>query len=302
MRRLLAIVLFSTFAAPPLAAQEPIKAPTRLYSKPRSAFLVHLAGDQANVRYIHGSLDRAARLQSRLELAMRSFERWTGTRLEIDAYVLSRQEWEESRYDVAYGLPLRVGRLSLAVPAAGDDDTVALWSEVLHGALPRVAGMPLRGTPEQVATMALADVLVQLQASEILVDEVGLGGDQHWVRGLVTHVASYDFYRRHDPGRLGDLDAMYSLLSRERGPKAMSVRDYGPDLGLRDWLWFQAQFHNGARTILDKTGKGALKKIKKLRKKGDGNVLTGERLLAKWKPLKEWFHGSFSAVSLRTGG
>ncbi len=286
--------------AAPAADDGGIKAPTRLYPPPQSFFLVHLAGDQADVRYVHGSLDRAARLQSRLELTMRSFERWTGARLEIDVYLLSRQDWEDSRYDVAYGLPVRVGRRSLAAPAAGDDGTVALWSGILHGALPQVAGMPLRGTPEQAATMALADVLTQLQASEILVDELGLGGDQHWVRGLVTHVAAVDFYRRHDPGRLGDLDAMYALLTRDRDPKAMSARDYGPDLGLRDWLWFQAQFHSGAKTILEKTGKGALKKIKKLAKKGGG--LTGDRLRAEWKPLDEWFRASFAAVSLRTGG
>ena len=77
-----------------------------------------------------------------LELTMRSFERWTGARLTIDVYVLSRLGWEDSRYDVAYGLPVRVGRLSLATPAAGDEVTVALWSEILHGNLPRVAGMP----------------------------------------------------------------------------------------------------------------------------------------------------------------
>ena len=302
MRRLLGIALLSALAAatPGAAEGEKIKAPTRLYSQPRAVSLIQLAGDLANVRYVYGSLDRAARLQSRLELTLRSFERWTGARLKLDLYVLSRLEWEESRYDLAYGLPLRVGRLSLAAPALGDDGTVALWSDVLHGALPRVAGMPLRGTPEQAATLALADVVVQILLSEILVDELHLGGDQHWVRGLVTHVACRDFYRRHDPGRLGDLEAMYALLSRDRAPRAMSARDYGPELGLRDWLWFQAQFHAGAGVILEKTGKGALKKIRKLAKKGGG--LTGERLLREWKPLDEWFHQSFAAVSLRTGG
>lgn len=297
----LLLAAFTTVA--PVAAQTPapaeLKAPTRLYSEPNSYFMLPLAGFRVNVRYTPGSLDRAANLQTRLQLLLRSFDRWINAKLNVDVYVLSREEWQQAGYDVTYGVPLRIGRASVAAPAAGDDGTVRMWSGLLDGLLPRVVGLPLRGTPEEAATMALADILVQLETAEILVDEVGLAGDQHWVRSLATHVASLDFYRRHDPARVGDLDAMYLLLSRQRGAKAMSVRDYGPDVGLRDWLWFQAQFHAGARTILDKTGKGALKKLKKLRNK-DGGVLRGDRLLKEFKGLEAWFRESFAAVSLRT--
>lgn len=296
-------LLVSPFAGTQAAAQTDgsaeLAAPTRLYQPPASYFLLPLTGFRVDVRYTPGSLDRAANLQSRLELLMRSFDRWINAKHEIDVYVLSREAWEEAQYDLAYGLPLRVGKLGLAAPAEGDDGTVEMWSGMLDGLLPKVPGLPIRGTPEQAATMALADVLVQLQAAEILVDEVGLAGDQHWVRGLVTHLASLDFFRRKDPARIQDIDSMFFLLTRDRGPKAMSVRDYDGDLSLRDWFWFQAQFHEGARTILDKTGKGALKKLKKLRKK-DGGVLRGDRLLKEWKDLNEWFYRSFSAVSLRT--
>ena len=286
---------------PPRAeAQAPDpKAPTNLYHEPNSYLLLPLPGERTVFRYTPGSLDRAANLQSRLELELRAFHRWIGSTLQIDVYVLSREEWEQAGYDIAYGLPLRVGRASLAAPSLGDDGTVALWSELLEGVLPRVVGVPLRGTPQQAATMALADFVAQLQTAEILVDEAGLAGDQHWVRGLVTHIANLDFVRRHEPARLGDLDGMYALFSREHAPRTQSARDYVPELGLRDWLWFQAQFHAGAKTVLDKTGKGALKKLRKLGKK-DGGLLRGERLLKEFKDLEAWFQQTFAAVSLRT--
>jgi hypothetical protein len=296
------LVVLLAMASPAAGETPPVenKAPTFLYHEPNAYFLLPLSGDRVSVRYSPGSLDRAANLQSRLELELRAFHRWIGADLAINVYVLSREEWEQNGWDVQYGLPVRVGRASLAAPSLGDDGTVALWSEILDGILPRVIGEPILGTPQQAASMVLADFLIELQTAEILVDELGLAGDQHWVRGLATHVATADFVRRFEPSRIADLDGMYKLLARDRGPLSMSARDYGPEMNLRDWFWFQAQFHAGAKVILAKTGKGALKKLEKLRKKDDG-LLRGERLLKEFKTLDAWFHQTFSAVSTRTG-
>ena len=284
-------------ASPP-SESATLVAPTRIYPEPAVYLLLRLAGDFATVRYTPGSLDRAANLQSRLELAARTFKRRTDTRLEIDVYVLSRDEWRQARYDVPYGVPVRVGRRGLAAPAEGDDGTVELWSELLQGMLPAVAGVPIRGTPQQTATMILADFLTQLQMAEILVDEIGVGGDEQWVRGLNTHVASVDLVRRHEAVRMKDLGTMYALAARADGARAFSARDYGPDLSLRDWLWFQAQFHVGGQVIVAKAGKGSLKSLKKMRRKG-GGVLAGDQLLKRYQTLNEWFHASFTSVSLR---
>ncbi len=290
--------LTPALAQQPDPAKPALVAPTRIYPEPAIYLLLRLAGDFATVHYTPGSLDRAANLQNRLELAARAFKRWVDTRLEVDVYVLSREEWRQARYDVPYGVPVRVGTRGLAAPAEGDDGTVELWGGLLQGMLPAVAGVPFRGTPQQTSTMILADILTQLQMSEILVDEIGIAGDQQWVRSLTTHVASVDLVRRYEVVRMKDLGTMYELLTSEAGPRAFSARDYGPDLGLREWLWFQAQFHAGARTIIAKEGKGSVKKLKKLRRKGDG-VLTGDQLLRHYKTLNEWFHASFTSVSLR---
>lgn len=294
---LMAVAMTASRGAQPSAAE--IKAPTHLHHEPNAYFLLPLAGDRVIVRYTPGSLDRAANIQTRLEFELRAFHRWIGAELGIDVYVLSREEWEKTGYDIDYGLPLRVGRASLAAPALGDDGTVELWSEILDGILPRVIGQPIQGTPQQAASMVLADFLIQLQTAEILIDEVGLAGDQHWVRGLATHVANVDFVRRFEPSRMADLDSMYKLLARDRGPLSMSVRDYVPEMSLSDWFWFQAQFHAGAKILLGKTGKGGLKKLKKLDKKDDG-LLRGDRLLKEFKGLDTWFHQTFSAVSMHT--
>ncbi|MEM7583827.1 MAG: hypothetical protein AAF560_10640 [Acidobacteriota bacterium] len=272
--------------------------PTRLYTEPAVYLLLKLPGDTATVRYTPGSLDRAAHLQTRLELAARSFKRWVDLELEVTLYLLNRDEWRQAGYDVPYGVPVRVGRRGMAAPAEGDAGTVALWSEMLRGILPAVAGSPIRGTPQQAATMILADFVTQLLMCEIMVDEVGIAGADAWVRGLMTHLASVDLVRRHEEVRLRDLDTMYDLLGENLGRRAFSTRDYNPDLGLRDWMWFQAQFHFGAQTIIAEEGKGSVKKMKKLRKRTSG-VLNGDLLLRRYDDLNAWYYERFTSVSLR---
>lgn len=274
------------------------KAPTVLYPEPAVQFLLPMEGDYVSMRYTPGALDRAANLQTRLELASRTFERAVNREMQVTVYMLTRDEWEQSAYNIAYGVPLRVGRHNLAVPAFGDPGTVRLWSELLAGGLPQVSGQPLRGTPQEVATMILADLFSQLLTAEILVDDIGIAGDAYWVRGLMTHLASIDAFRRHDPRRLEDLDAMYTRLAQTVGDRPFAARDYGPELSLKDWLWFQAALHHGARILLDKEGKGALKKMRKLSKRNDG-LLRGETLLRKYDRLEAWYRAMFSTVSFR---
>lgn len=286
-------------ASPALGTEDFIKAPTRLHGEPAAGNLLPLPGDWATFRYSFGSLDRAANLQTRFEVALRLLERWTNRRVEVATYVLTRDEWEASGYSVEYGVPVRVGRNAIAVPALGDDGTVALWSRVLDGMLPQVQGLPIRGTPQHAATLVLADIVAQLLMAEIVIDEVGLAGDSLWLRGLMTHVASLDFARRKDAGRIRDLDNMYRVLHQQRRDLRYSSRDYDADLDLRDWLWFQGHFHAGANLILEREGKGALKRLRKLAKKDHG-VLRGERVLRDFKGLEDWFAASFSAVSFRT--
>ncbi len=297
-----AVLLLCLSCAPVLAqpAAEP-RPPTRLHPPPPSYLLLRLRGDDVTLRYTPGALDRAARLQYRIEPTLRAFHRWVDAKLKLEVFVLSRREWEDVGYTVPYGIPVRVGKLGLAVPAAGDDGTVRLWSELLKGALPVVPGNPIRGTPREVATMALADFIFQLLVSEILVDETGLGGDAYWVRSLMTHLTSVDLHQRYETVRMEDLDLMYSFLSRETGAKAFTAGEYVPGVGLREWFWFQAQFHFGAQTILAKEGKGALKKMKKLRKKS-GGALRGADLLERYEGLHDWYYASFATVSTRAPG
>jgi hypothetical protein len=298
------LLLLASLAGAPLAAQgpaaaeTPIIAPSRIYREPGAFFLLLLRGPAVDVRYTPGSLDRAANLQLRLELISRIFENWAKPRPELFLYVLERAEWQRAGYPVPYGLPVRVGKNRIAAPAIGDDATVKLWTGLLQGTLPDVPGTPILGTSEQAATMVLSDTLVQLQAAEVLIDELALAQDTPWLRGVLTHLVSLSVLEKLEPGRRADYDVMFSVFSRAYAPRSFSASDFDLDLDLRDWLWFQAQFHEGAKTLLEDEGKDAVKKLIKLNKKG---LLETNELLRRYKAFDAWYRATFSTVSMRVG-
>lgn len=298
MTRLIPTLTLAAFLGIPCAqAAATLKAPTVAQSEPSLYLLLRLPGDRADIRYVPGYLDRAANLQSRLEPAARAFENWIDRPFQMVAYVLTREEWQQAGLPTAYGIPVRVGRTGIAAPALGDDETVRLWADLLQGMLPTVQGLPLRGTPQHAASLVAADVATQLLMAETMVDDIRLSGDLPWVRGLLSQVIAVGLVKRFEENRLRELDAFYDLLTRQHGEKAFSARDYGPDLSLPDWLWFQAQFYEGAKLLIDKEGEDAIKKMIKLNKKH--GTVPGAMVLQRYKRLGEWFHSSFSAVSMR---
>ncbi|MEM9595235.1 MAG: hypothetical protein AAGD06_13265 [Acidobacteriota bacterium] len=275
-----------------------VPAPTHLYPEPNVSGLITLPGDFAHVRYGVGYLGRAARLQLDLEPAMRILQRWTDNGTEVTIYLLSREQWQQAGLSMPFGVPVRVGRLALAAPAEGDDATVALWNSVGLGVLPSPAANAFPGTPHHASSMVMADFLTYLQTAEVLVDEAGLAGDEHWVRSLVTHIAAVGYLTKNEDPRLRDLEMVYRQALTRRPERSLAASDYRPDLGLGDWLWFQAHFHRGAMILLDEEGRRPMRDLHKLKNRNDG-LLTGASILARWNRLEDWYYDSFSTISTR---
>jgi hypothetical protein len=69
------------------------------------------------------------------------------------------------------------------------------------------------------------------------------------------------------------------------------------DIGLADYLWFHAQFFQGAQVLLHDEGRGSIKKLRKLTRRGDG-ILLSASLMDEYKDLRAWFGEAFSTVSM----
>ena len=273
------------------------QAPTRLFPAPTAYDLVTMPGDIVHMRYPLGALDRAARLQFKLRQMLFAFERRADSQLVMTVYVLDRDEWTESAINMPYGVPVRVGHSGLAVPALGDLETARLWQE-LQVTLPSAPELPTRGGPEHAPSTVMADVLSMLLLGEILIDRADFSGDDFWVRGLLAHVTLVEYMQRSGDITMRDLDLLYRQVQAQRPPKALAAADLRPEIGMRDWLWFQAAFHDGAKILREEEGRGLWKKLKKLKKRS-GGVLTGAALLDKYDNLRQWHERTFSAVSTR---
>lgn len=297
----LAVLPLAASLAAPLGAQPAAPAagayaaPTRLYPDPNVYGMISLPGDLVTVRYGAGYLDRAARAQLLIEPIVRILNRWTGTDLTVTLYVLTREEWQQSRIDVPYGVPVRVGRNSLLLPAGGDDEVVRLWAG-LKVPLPTNQNPGAAATPGQASAVLFADYLALNLLGEIYADRLDLRPGEAWLQGFLGHALIAPYYDRMAPDVRRDLDPVWRTVIAQRPPKAMAAADYRPQMTLQDWLYFQANFHFGSQALVGEEGRGIVKNLRRIQKKGDG-VLLGAALLDKYEDFKTWYYDSFTTIS-----
>lgn len=256
--------------------------------------LVTLYGQGCAVRYGSGALDRAHWVLRRLELLTSYFNKWSEVPVPTAVFVLDRDLWQRAGYSTPYGLPLRIGPNIVLAPALGDDLTVRMWKRILGvETLPMMAGRPVVGTAEHAATLSLGDVLLQSEASRGFTQRAGLLGDQAWIGDLMAHVAARTVFSTHETPRLPEIDDMYSRIESRLGRSGGQLANYSPLLALgteeevRRWLWFQAKLHTGARLVLDRDGRKAIKRIMQQSRKQGGD-LRAAMLFDRYPALRDW--------------
>lgn len=259
-------------------------------------FLLDLPGDKVAVRYSHGSLDRAVQVQDSFELLVEDFRGWTRAKVGLVVLLLSRDEWKESGFSLPYGVPESSGGRGLAMPSWGDQGTVELWRGLLGTRLPTQPDQPMRGTPEESASLAVADLIGAIDSAKILLRASGIRGDQPWVDGLVTHVVVLSFLSSHHTARLPDVRMLFADLSnRGGGPGAFPVAAAGTPTTLPERLWFESQFFSGAALLSSSTCKYPAKSLFKQARKNGGLVQSAD-LLAKCPELGSWLKANFKAL------
>ena len=260
-----------------------------------SMFLLDLPGDLVGVRYSHGSLDRAVQLQDTLDSLVEDFRSWTRAKVGLVVLLLSRDEWSESGFSYPYGMPEAAGGRGLALPSWGDDGTVELWRGLLGSRLPTLPAQPMRGTPEQTASLAVADLIGAIDAARILLRASGIKGDEPWVDGLLSHVVVFSNIESHHGARLPDVRMVFEDLAKQGGgagahpltgarlPVSLSVR-----------LWYESQFFTGAALLSSPECKYPAKAIFRRARKNGGMVQATE-LMAECPGLGTWLAASFEA-------
>lgn len=260
-----------------------------------SMFLLDLPGDRVGVRYSHGSLDRAVQVQDTYDALVEDFRGWTRAKVDLVILLLSRDEWKESGFAYPYGMSEAAGGRGLALPSWGDDGTVELWRGLLGTRLPTQPDQPMRGTPEQTASLSIADLIGSIDAARILMRASGISGDRPWVDGVVSQVVVLSNIQSHHAARLSDVRMVFGDLAvRGGGPGAhgLTAAPEPPSLAVR--LWYESQFFTGAALLSSATCKHPAKAIFKQARKNGGLVQAAD-LLAECPELGTWLESSFEA-------
>jgi len=217
-------------AAPPTPSR-PAEAAPDPHGLAELAHLLVLPGRYVDVTYPPGALDRAAHVQQRADAIVETLREIARRPLELRLWVLDREEWERVGFSRPYGLPERVEPGGFVLPASGDPGLLATLSGLAGGALRPTETLPLRGTPEEAAALAAADLLFQIDAAR-------------------AHVAARVVFERHEAGRMPEIAALYDALAESLGGLASRrLEDYREGLPYEVDLWYQAQLLRGADVV-----------------------------------------------------
>jgi hypothetical protein len=263
---------------------------------PSPAGMITLPGEGCAVRYRAGGLDRAHHVVTRLELITRAFKRWSKIPIPQAVYLLGREEWDELKMPRPFTFPVRTGLAGIALAVEGDDVAVADWRRLLQvSSLPMVPGIPLQGTAEQAATLALGDVLLQSEASRGFVVRSGMRASHLWINEVTAHVTALAIFHEYERERIPEIAATYQRMTQPLGgPGVFALEAYRADLPVDTWLWYQGSFFAGAEIIYRKSGPQGVAVMQKLAKKSNG-VLNAEDLLDRYKGLADWLASSFGS-------
>ncbi len=291
----LLVTLAAALAAAPLLAQAPGDRPLSL-GAPRPAAptappeLLTLPSETVPVRYSPGALDRASLVLERLEALAQDFHRWHADVEGLHGVVLGPDDWAASGLRRPYGLPDRADANGVALPAWGNEASVALWRRLWGGPLPVGADEPLRGTAEEGASLALADVLGQVELARLVADRAAPRAEA-WARELLAHVLALAAFELHESGRAAEIADLYARLAASSAVHpAPGPRDFRDGLPVDDWLATQPVFYRGAVVVVAKDGTNAVRRLL-----GDCRKNGGERLMSslleRYTALGPWLRG-----------
>lgn len=256
--------------------------------------LLQLRGQRVTVHYTPGALNRAAHVQKRFELMTDEFKSWGGQPALTVVYLISREEWEGIDLKEPFGLPGNMGMSQLALGSWGDDGSIELWEKLTGRDLPPIQVTPMRGTPQEAASLWLGDLVAQVSVARDLLETSGFYGDEPWVDGVLAQLVAFSTSQIHEQIQMPQIGRFWLALSQQGGgPGAHPLSALGQASTPAEKLWFEAQFYEGARLLAEAEGKGAAKKVFKPAKKGDGRI-SGRELLAQYPVLRDWLAKSFA--------
>lgn len=263
-------------------------------AEPDLPYLLQLRGELVEVRYSPGALDRAAHVQQRFELLAGLLADLAHRPVRLTVWVVDPEDWKRGGFTRPFGLPQTMGEWGVALPAWGDDQSVALWRDLLGGALPPTGGSPVRGSGAEAASLGLADVAAQVDVVRLAFSSFGYSAEPPWATEVAVHAAARLAFSRFEAGRMEEIDSVFArLAARGGGDGAHPLAGFDPLAPAPVKLWYEAQFARGARLLFDAERDRQIRRLllHGLRK---GAVASGAELEKRAPALVDWQRVAFA--------
>ena len=232
--------------------------------------LLLLADDACDVRYVPGSLDRAAHVEEWLRTLALGAARRTGQPQRLVALVLDHDAWTQAHLPCPYGMPCVAGGRVVALPAAGDAATIALWTSLI-GELPSLGGEPLVGTMQEAASLAPGDLIAVSMAARSLLVADGFEGEAPWVLDLLGHALALDAAHQARGGADQAMVAFWQMvLQRTPGRGGTGNEALAAELRRQGRLFTTADLLLGSDRHLP------VRTLRKLQEKAGGVLRSGD--------------------------
>ena len=152
----------------------------------------------------------------------------------------------------------------------------------------------MRGTPEADASLVASELISEVAVARVRLSQSGFTGGAPWIEPLAAHLAVVSSWSKSKDPRMRSVSAIYYRISESGGGRgARSLYDYVPGLPPEAWLWYQAQFFEGAKQLVRRRGWPVIKAVIKRGNK-KGGALGPDELLARYSELSAWQREAFS--------
>jgi len=298
----LALSGFAFSAALP-AQRQPLPPPGQAEAKPAAAApaeeeplasLILLPSQRVPVRYAADTLDRAARLQLRLDAIHELLQPLVADPLGWRAAAVTEEEWKALGIGRPWGVAARSPKGIFLVPAAGDPATVATARRLLGGGLPPFEGRPVYGTAEEASSLVLSDALLQIEVARSFLKAAAIHADAPWLDGVLAHLVARLAWEVNEPDRvLATVGLFDRIAAAQGGAAAKPLAAFAPGMPYEPSLWYEAQFVRGADAIWVEEGRrGTVKLLKRAIR--DRRQLQAVTLEKKYPALAAWRAAAFA--------
>jgi hypothetical protein len=224
--------------------------------------------NRITVHFAAGHQQKALRLRSMAEEAMRFYADSLGIQAPLHLAVLTRDQWERViTWPQPYGIPGVAGSPPVAFLPATDDNVAANDALSLRaGASPAAVRMiEASGNSYEEGARRYVDLVGLHELGHTYSSAYGIRPSHKWLNEMLASYFAYAFFRQHQPRQAQLWDGILQAYVDAVRPKHTSLEDFERlyfGVGPQNYVWYQAQFQELARRAYDAKGLGFLREVR----------------------------------------